>query len=609
MTRAGVGTQVRETAARLQHPVVAVGLGMVLVQVLFRAWMLKDGWFFTDDYLLLSEALTNDLDLAYLLRPENGHLMPATRFVYYLVAHFGWLNWPLAVAIAVLLQLIASLSALWMLVTLFGRRWATLPPLAIYCTTAITAQASLWWVSIVNQTPMQIAMFLAVGCWVQYLRSRSTAWLTGTVLAVLFSLLFFQKGLLILVVLIYLMLAFFTTGGLVARISQSVRQHWQAALAVGTVSLIYLAYYLSVTDGTGQPQSGGWFETFSAMFLRAFSTGIIGGPNGWSPRPGGAWADPTALQLFVAWSVILTVVATSIVLRRRAGRAWILLAIYYAALATTITATRSGYFGSDIALAYRLQTDGVAVAILALSLAFMPILGSKEPNEARCQLPVAWTQRVHLMAAAALVVVCVNGLGNWLWFAKNWNASNGSRSYVTQLREDMVRIGQADLTDQVVPRAVLSQLAAPYNTLSTVAPAILGPGASFPRSTGRLVRVSPGGQMHQAVLAAATKEIGRPQGVCGWRLSPGEGRRISMRTPTDPATWWVRIGYLAAGSGEARVRVGSDVFTVQLRDGLHSAFIQTEQPVSDIHIGGLTSDVEICLDTVEVGTAQLGARL
>lgn len=609
MNRAEASAQLRGMATTMQHPVVVVGVGMVVVQVLFRTWMLAPGWFYTDDYVLLSEALRYDLGLEYLFLPENGHLMPATRLIYWILAQSGWLNWPLAVAIAVVLQMLASLCAIWMLVTLFGRRWWILAPLAIYLTTAITAQASLWWVSVLNQTPVQIALFLAVGCWVHYLCTGSYRWLVGTVGALIFSFLFFQKGLLILIVLVYLMLAYFATGGLVSRVRDSVRRHWQAAVVVGGVSGAYLAYNLSATAGSGQAASGDWWDTFSALALRAFPAGIVGGPNGWSQRPGGAWADPSALQLVLSWTLILAVVATSIVLRRRAGRAWLLLVIYYLALATTISVTRSGVFGFDIALAYRLQTEGAAVAILALALAFLPLLGAKESSQSRAELPASTGGRLQAVASVALAVVCINGVGNWAWFARDWHAANDSKPYVSALHDDVVRIGKVDLDDQVVPASVLSRLAAPNNTLSEVAPAILGPDASFPHTTARLVRVSPEGQMYQAVLAPAARSQGRPKGVCGWRLEPGSWTRISMRAATDPAVWWVRLGYLGAGSGEAKVRIGGDVVTVQLKDGLQSVFIRTQEAVSAVYIGELTSDVAICLDTIEVGTPQLGARL
>lgn len=609
-TRAEASTQLRESAARLQHPVIAVGLGMVLVLVLFRTWMLKDGWFFQDDYEMLAFAAQEPIGLAHLLQPDNGHVMPATRLIYYLVAHAGWLNWSLAVAFAVALQGLAGLAALAMLVTLFGPRWWALTPLAIYLTSVITAQAAVWWISAINQTPVQIAFFGSVACWVVYLRGRRFTPLVGTVLFLAFGLLFFQKILLVIPVLIWLMLAYFVSGSLRQRVLAAFRLYWPSALAVGIVSVAYLAYFLvEVPDTTpGSVVNQAWLPTFNAMFLDAFASGIVGGPNGWRPTAGGAWADPPLAQLVWAWVVLLAVVGLSLVLHRRSGRAWVMLVAYYGLLTALITVTRSSVLGSEIGLAYRLQTDGLCAAVLALGLAYLPLQGATVSNSLaeRATLPRA-TPTLTLAGVVVLGIVCLNGIGNWIWFANDFQSSNESRPYVTSLHEDDLRLGRIDVADGGLPDSVRRSFSNKKH-LSDLAPVLL-PQARFPTTTNDLSVASREGEIHQALLRAVANEENRPAGGCGWRLESGDSVTVTL-TPAASGPQWLRLGYLGNDAGTATVWVDGAPTEIQLKKGLQSAFVRVDATFDRVRVDNLEAPgLAICLDAVQVGFLRPGARL
>ena len=596
------------------EPVVAVGLGMVLVMGIFRAYMLKDGWFFQDDYEMLAFAQSTPFGLDHLLEPDNGHVMPGTRATYLAVSSAGWLNWSLASAIAVVLQVLAALSALGMLVVLFGPRWWVLAPLAIYLTTAVTAQAAVWWISAVNQTPVQIAFFGSVACWVHYLRSRSWLGLLGTALFLAFGLLFFQKILLVIPVLIWLMLAYFTEGSIRSRIASAVRTHWPSAVVVGLLAGGYLAYFLLAVPDTspGSVVHQDWWPTLRAMFFEAFASGIVGGPNGWSPVPGGAWADPGPGQLVWSWLLIATVVTVSILLHRGAGRAWLMLLGYYVVLAAVVSVTRSSVLGGEIALAYRLQTDGACAAVLALSLAYLPLRGARPANVlTRREGVPGGSRRLSVAGLVLLAIVCVNGVGNWIWFAGNFHDDNRGKAFVTNLRLAEDRLGSLELADAGLPDSVRRSFSS-KNHLSDLAP-VLVPKASFPRTSNRLAMVNARGEVYQALLRPVARETARPAGGCGWRMENGDSVTVRL---TDPVSGpqWIRLGYLSSGSGSATVHFHDASETLELEKGLHSGFVRVDgdfdEVLLDVTGEGMAGEgVAICLDTVQVGTLRPGVEL
>jgi len=581
---------------------------MVLVLGMFRAYMLKDGWFFQDDYEMLTFASSTPLDIAHLLEPDNGHLMPGTRLVYIAVSSAGWLNWPLAAAIAVALQVTAALAALAMLLTLFGARWWVLAPLAVYLTSAITAQAAVWWISAVNQTPVQIAFFGAVAFWVQYLRNRAWTALLGTVLCLAFGLLFFQKILLVIPVLIWLLLAYFTEGSLGARLRSAVRTYWPSAVVVGLLAGGYLLYFLvAVPDTTPSVVNQEWWPTFRTMFFDAFAAGIVGGPNGWRPTPGGAWADASAAQLVWAWLVLTAVVLASVVLHRRAGRAWVMLLGYYMTLAAVISLTMSSVLGSEIALAYRLQTDGVCAAALALALAFLPLRGARASNVLLARRDGrAYARPLRVAALALVVIVCINGLGNWIWFARNFHDGNDGQAFVTNLRLAEKRLGRLELADAGLPASVRRSFSSKDN-LSDLAPVLL-PRAEFPTSSNRLALVTARGVVYQALMAPVARETARPKGGCGWRVESGESLTVRLTAPVS-GPHWIRLGYLGNGPGSARVQFGAQSEMIELENGLHSGFVRVDGDFDEVSLEVAGQGVAICLDTLQAGFLRRGTKL
>ncbi len=332
----------RELMARLGRRVEALGsspskaglvLGsaalLVLAQLALRAWALYPSWFYLDDYLLLLRAQQGP-GLDVLLAPHNGHLMPAGRLLAWLVLSSGTLNWGLVATTTLLLQAAADVAAVWMLVTLFGRRWGVLAPLGLYLFGTLTLPALMWWAASLNQLPMQTAFFVAVAAWVHHLRGGRRRWLLTTVVAVAFGLAFDVKALLILPVLAFLLLAYFCTGSLRARVLEGVRRRWPAALCLGGAAAAYVAYYVTAVDAPFTTVSATEvLSTASSMVGTGFVTAAVGGPWRWSPPTApNVGAAPPDVAVHLAWVVSSLVVLYAALRRRRTLRAWALLLGY-----------------------------------------------------------------------------------------------------------------------------------------------------------------------------------------------------------------------------------------------------------------------------------------
>ncbi|MDN5746675.1 MAG: hypothetical protein L0H31_16385, partial [Nocardioidaceae bacterium] len=150
--------------------------------VAFRSWVCFGGFFYSDDYRLVREA-RRGLSLDYLLAPYDAQFMPFGRLVAWFAAQPEQMSWPLLAAFSVTMAACAAVACLWMLVTLSGWRPQVLAIWAFYLTNAMVLPAFLWWAAALNQLPLQVAFFLATGCWVRHLRGWGRHWAVLTLTA------------------------------------------------------------------------------------------------------------------------------------------------------------------------------------------------------------------------------------------------------------------------------------------------------------------------------------------------------------------------------------------------------------------------------------------
>lgn len=593
----------------LRHPVVAVGLGLIALQLVLRAWALFPSFFYTDDYLLLLQARRQGLSWSYLLEPYGSHVMPGSRALIWLVDVSGPLNWGVAAAISLVLQLAASAACLWMLVTLFGRRWLVLAPLVIFLTTASTAQATMWWISSINQIPVQIAFFWSVGAWVQYLRMRRVSWLLGTAVAVGTGLLFFQKALLVLPVLVFLAVVYFASGSLPRRVRHLVRTYWPALLVMGALGGTYALYSLSevpqpFTDREGLDLWRLAWNMFSSAVVAA-----LGGPWRWDWRPGGAWAGTPAWSEVTALIAAVLVALVAVWTRRRAFWGWVLVVGYLGMQVALVATSRAPVFGSEIGLAYRLQTDVVCALVLGIGLAFAPLEGARQSSAPRDR-SIRASSRVRRRRAAAIALVAlvgVSGTACWAAFAAGWRDQNASKRFVTTLDRDLRRTGEIEIADEALPEPVMpAGFFAPDNRVSTMVELLRRP-ATFPATSSRIHVVSKNGSVHEGLVGPRADNEPGPQPNCGWL-----GSTSTLTIPLDRRTfdfnWWVRVAYLSNRDDDVILQAGDTRTPARLTRGLANLYVQADGEIDEVTISRLDDATRICVDVVQVGRLQEGRR-
>lgn len=573
---------------------------MIASQLGFRAWALYPSWFYSDDYLLLLRA-QDGLDLDYLLAPHNGHLMPAGRLLVWAVLSSGSLNWGLAATTTLLLQALASGAALWMLVVLFRARWAILAPLALYLFGTLTLPALMWWAATLNQITMQAGFFAAVGAWVLYLRGRRVRWMLATVLAIGFGLAFDVKSLLILPVLAFVMIGYFSTGSLRKRLTRVIDRYWLSGLVLGLATLLYLSYYVTQVDAPfTRVSTAEVLETASKMLGTGFAAAATGGPWSWDPSTApNAAAAPPATAVHLAWVALSLVVSYAALHRRRTLRAWGLLLSYLSALLGLLVTSRVAAYGSELGLQYRFLTDASCVLALAVALAFLPVVGATESSEPRTR-SLLLVRVPDLAVAAGLLTLISASVFSSVRYVHFWHDQNPTIAYSKNLKSDLHRLGAVDIAQSAVPKAVVDPLKAPENDVSRVI-SLFPNQASFPKVTADLTTVDQQGRIEQALIKPGVLSRPGPTPDCGWRVEASTLRSVPLTGRAFDYPWWLRLGYLASADSPVTVSAGGHEMVSQVHKGLHSLYVQVTGTFDSVEISGLDTGAALCVDTIEVG--------
>ncbi len=586
---------------------------LVVLHLVLRAVVAAQGWFLLDDMVFFERVVREPFGPEMLLADHAGHLMPGSFLLVVALESLVPLHWPAAVGLMVLGQLAVDVAVWRLLVALFGRRPAILLPFAVFTTTSLTLPASVWWAVAVNQIPMQLAMALALLAWVRYLRHGGRADAVRAALAVAGGLLFAERTLLVVPLIVLLTLLWFDgPGDPVTRAVLAWRRHRFAALLLGGVGAVYTVYYLATVSSpfSGLPDANRTVALAATGLVEAVLPGLLGGPWAWADQP--VTIPVTATPPVLVWASAVVaglVVAASVAAHSGAARAWVLPAVALGADYLLVAASRAQIY--DAALfgrEYRYVTDVALAATLAVGLAFLPVAGARTVLHRR-QGPLAGRLRAALrpaparaLSAALVGVLVVGSVVSGAGYAARWSV-NPAREYLAAARADLAAAPGTVLVDGPVPDPVMWSLLAPHNLASAVLaaapenPVFLVDGAAV----GALRVLDTTGHVRTAWVPPIGEADPGPVEQCGWPVSGPGQVTVPLRTPVGPARWIVRITWLSALDNFGRVAVGDQVVQAAFPAGLNEVFMQVTGQVDDVRITLADPNRPLCVGQVEVG--------
>ncbi|WP_433388541.1 hypothetical protein [Micromonospora sp. KLBMP9576] len=601
-------------------PVRAIGIVLIVASVAWRAQLASRGHLAVDDWVLISRAAESDLTPGFLLTLYNNHFMPAALLITWLVTRVvGLAYWPY-VLLMTAGQAVLAVTFFRLLRTLVRPGWALLVPLAVLLFSPLTLEATSWWAVGVNMLPMQIAMVLAVGAQLRYVRTGRRRHLVSLGAAVVFGLLFFEKALLV-VPLVFLLTACLLVGGPPVRaVWETVRRYWPSWAVLTAVSLGFAGLYLTRSESSLR-QPGSLGEVLSFLWQLIGSTvvpGLLGGPLRWMPADDGAPVTaPPELARWLSWAVFLALVVATVRMRRVAARAWVLLGAYLVLVMALLGATRLGSIYSAVAgTVPRYVSDVVVVAALCIGVALLGLAapaagrppegagGTPDDPDAGDPPPPAVLARHRETVSTVLVVVLFAGGLGAAWstarYGDEWAVKRG-RAFLETARAELAAAPPGTVfLDQPVPGDVVPALSAPYNRQSKFFQAmadgpVFVPGAEAPSIFDASGHVAPVRVVGPAVRPG-------PEEGCGYKIVGGRTVRMPLSAPRDDWFWVVRVGYLSSADTTAVFRLGDTSREFPVKQGLHQYFFEFTGGGDTVELTLPSHGVTVCTNEVVVGT-------
>jgi hypothetical protein len=612
-------------------PVRATAVALIAVQIAWRPQIAARGFLAFDDFTLASRSAESHLTVDYLTTLFNNHFMPAGLLITWLVTHaVGLAYWPY-VMLMTLGQAAVSIAFYRLLRELLRPGWGQLVPLAVFLFSPLTLEVTSWWAVGVNLLPMQLAMVLAIDAQVRYARTRRPRHLVTLGLALLLGLLFFEKSVLIAPLVFLLTACLFTSGGPVRSLLRALVRYWQSWAVLLGIWVAYLALYLTRAQSSlHRPASAGEaFDFVRQLILFTLIPGLFGGPWRWLAAGDGAPVTaPAEVPRWLALGAFVALVVLTVLARRIATRAWVLLLGYVALVAVLLAMTRLGFFFSAAAgLAPRYVSDVVVVAALCIGVA---VLGLRDPVPVtatpEATMPDATTPEAAAPAAdpdaapvagspavlrsregiaGVLVVVLAAYLLGAAWsaarFGDDWAVKRG-RDYLRTAEQELATVPPGTVfLDQAVPESVQSSLAWPYNLQSHF----------FRPAQHRPVFVTEAedpsifddlGHIRHAVVQGHNILPGTDP-TCGYKIDSGGTAHMRLAGNLIEWLWVVRVGYLSSGDSDALLHLGDGSRWFHVHKGLHQVIMLVEGVGDTIELTVQDPAVTLCTNEITVGRA------
>jgi hypothetical protein len=494
----------RRLATLSRDKVTLAAVALIAVQVVWKAAFISHYFFQQDDFLVLDSAVKSGLSWHYLTLFDSGHMFPGVYALAWVLARVALYNWGVAAAIVVVLIAGAAVAAWRLLVTLLGNRPAILIPLTLYLVSPLAFANFTWWIRPVEALPLQIALFMALKSHVQYVRTGNFRFAATSVAWQLFGLLFFEKSVFIPLVLFAITAGFLVEGRLLAATRATVMRYWKAWLLYLGLLAVFAVVFLTALHSTrttpAPPSSTHSVSVFtSKLVFDTLLPSLLGGPWRWyhPVNASGAYAYPPSALTWLAVIVFLAIVVASILLRRRAWRAWVILAgwvVFADMLPVAVGRLGLSSYAALYGMEPRYVADVPAVLAIVLALAFWPVTGAE--SDATASRREFFTGRWRSVALATVAVVVLGSI----WSVQRFESVTTShtsaivpvRTYIANAR---AALAQAPAGTVIVSQPVPSNVMEGLFLTHTRTQLVLGP--LVPSSSSVSWTVLPSGQIGQ----------------------------------------------------------------------------------------------------------------
>ncbi|HEX9034979.1 MAG TPA: hypothetical protein VF834_24310 [Streptosporangiaceae bacterium] len=599
------------------HWVLACALALIAAQLAWKGQFLGHLFFRQDDFHDLDLAVEHRFTWSYLTFIGSGHLIIGLRVIAWVLVRIGGTyNWGLASAVTLVFVAAAGLAALRLLRDLFGERPAILIPLVIYLLTPLTLPDIGIWSSAMESVPLQLATFMALSAHLRYVRTERRGHLLSAGFWMAFGLIFFEKGLVLPVLLFALTVAYLTDRrSLLDGALRSLAKYWKAwalyaALVVAYLAILAIALRTSATQPK-VPIAFGNVITFAYELVRdTFLPGAVGGPWQWFPVPGGSFAFGAAPHALVALSAVAAaaVIGASLWFRPSAWRAWAILAgwIILADVVPVAIGRLNAFDVNVLGLETRYLADATPILALCLGLAFWPLreVSAESVRPSHVVRRPASGQVTYRIVAIAMATFVFGSV----WSSQAYENVTSGSTYAAYMASATQATRLAPRGTPVFDVGVSSNMVEGFFGAYALQSKVIGdisPGKlrwiRHPSGTiDGLHMFGSDGKLYPAYVYGTTS-LPLPAGK---KCYPARhGRVLIPFLHLSPAfTGMLRIGYLMYSNSPAVVTVkyGTHARPLTLEPGLHSGYVPISGSVASVMVYGL-GGAGLC-----VGDAQAG---
>lgn len=601
--------------------VLPAALLLTAVHLVLTGSRLSRSWWYQDDLNILATAADRALTPDLLLSNYNGHLVPGSWLIAWLLDRMAPLQWWPAALLTLAFAAATDLMLLAVLRRLFGSRPAILFPYAMYCATSLVLTSTLWWAASQQWLPVSLSLVTALWFQLGYLRTRRRRDAAGALLAVLFGLAFFEKAVTTPVLLALFTVAYAVPGPLWRRPWRAFGQYWAYWLGHAALAGGYTWLYLTrvTVDAGPASKAADVVEVARLMILETLLPSLIGGPLNWYSTPEStviSWPHPAPVLVVTAAALTVAALIGSLLFVPGGWRGWLLLAVYLGISVTLVARVRLGFIGPFIGRDHRYLTDLAVVAPLCLALAWLPLQAGLDaalttaprasPRALRRRARIERTQTrlarhrgaAAATATAAVVVITAGGIISGETFMTVWS-KNPAEAYFRNLSADLsTHSGPVYLfDDEVVPDLIMTPTFLENRQLGHVTRPLRDPpvvAAAVPYFSV----VDPSGHVHDGAVRGASVTL--TSAICSTSTTPAV---VQLPTTPGAARWKLRLGYYTNRQTSARVSIGNNPpVEMRLERGLHEVYVSLLAGGSpELRMDGVDAGASVCIGAATIG--------